>query len=74
MPRNKSVEPLTPIDISAFDLPALAQKWMVSVPFLRLEIRRGHLRALRLGRRVLVAAEEARRYLAANQSAEIDAR
>jgi hypothetical protein len=36
----------------------------VSVPFLRLEIKRGKLRAAHLGRRVVLLDAEVRRYLA----------
>jgi hypothetical protein len=36
----------------------------VSVPFLRLEIKRGRLRAAHLGRRVVLFDNEVRRYLA----------
>jgi hypothetical protein len=68
MARDKSVETLTFTDVRAFDLRKLAQEWSVSVEFLRLEIRRGNLLPTRFGRRVLVAAEEARRYLAKNQA------
>ncbi len=41
----------------------LAQSLSVSVPFLRLEIARGRLRAAHLGRRVVVLDSEVRRYL-----------
>lgn len=36
----------------------------VSIGFLRLESQRGHLQVTRLGRRVLITAEELDRYLA----------
>jgi hypothetical protein len=36
----------------------------VSVPFLRLEVKRGRLRAAHLGRRVVLLDAEVRRYLA----------
>jgi excisionase family DNA binding protein len=49
----------------AWSLPDLARDLSVSVPFLRLELRRGRLRAARLGRRVVILDEEVRRYLAA---------
>jgi hypothetical protein len=42
----------------------LASSLSVSVPFLRLEIKRGRLRAAHLGRRVVVLDPEVRRYLA----------
>jgi excisionase family DNA binding protein len=42
----------------------LARSLSVSVPFLRLEVKRGRLRAARLGRRVVVLDTEVRRYLA----------
>jgi excisionase family DNA binding protein len=42
----------------------LAQSLSVSVPFLRLEIKRGRLRAVHLGRRVVLFDKDVRRYLA----------
>jgi excisionase family DNA binding protein len=45
-------------------LEELALSLSVSVPFLRLEIKRGRLRAARLGRRVVLLDAEVRRYLA----------
>jgi excisionase family DNA binding protein len=45
-------------------LEELAQSLSVSVPFLRLEIKRGRLRAAHLGRRVVLLDDEVRRYLA----------
>jgi excisionase family DNA binding protein len=45
-------------------LEELAHSLSVSVPFLRLEIKRGRLRAAHLGRRVVVLDDEVRRYLA----------
>jgi hypothetical protein len=42
----------------------LAQSLSVSVPFLRLEVKRGRLRAAHLGRRVVVLDSEVRDYLA----------
>lgn len=45
-------------------LEELAGSLSVSVPFLRLEIKRGRLRAVHLGRRVVLLDEEVRRYLA----------
>jgi hypothetical protein len=42
----------------------LAQSLSVSVPFLRLELKRGRLRSAHLGRRVVVLDVEVRRYLA----------
>jgi hypothetical protein len=41
----------------------LARSLSVSVPFLRLEIKRGRLRAAHLGRRVVVLDGEVRKYL-----------
>lgn len=40
----------------------------LSVPFVRLEIRRGKLRALKLGRRVVVPIEALREWLAAGET------
>lgn len=42
----------------------LARSLGVSVPFLRLEVKRGKLRATHLGRRVVLLDAEVRRYLA----------
>ena len=45
-------------------LDELARSLSVSVPFIRLEVKRGRLRAAHLGRRVVVLDTEVRRYLA----------
>ena len=45
-------------------LDELARSLSVSVPFLRLEVKRGRLKAAHLGRRVVVLDTEVRRYLA----------
>jgi excisionase family DNA binding protein len=45
-------------------LDELARSLSVSVPFLRLEVKRRRLRAAHLGRRVVVLDSEVRRYLA----------
>ena len=45
-------------------LDELARSLSVSVPFLRLEVKRGRLRAAHLGRRVVLLDTEVRRYLA----------
>ena len=42
----------------------LASSLSVSVPFLRLEVKRGRLKAAHLGRRVVLLDAEVRRYLA----------
>jgi hypothetical protein len=44
-------------------LDELARSLSVSVPFLRLEVKRGRLRVAHLGRRVVVLDSEVRRYL-----------
>jgi len=44
-------------------LEELARSLSVSVPFLRLEIKRGRLHAAHLGRRVVILDNEIRRYL-----------
>ena len=54
--------------VRATSLQRLAKDLDVSAGFLRLEIRRGRLAAIKLGRRVVVSADEARRYLARNQA------
>jgi excisionase family DNA binding protein len=41
----------------------LANSLSVSVPFLRLEVKRGRLKAAHLGRRVVLLDAEVRRYL-----------
>jgi excisionase family DNA binding protein len=45
-------------------LAELAESLGVSVPFLRLEIKRGRLRAVHLGRRVVLFDSDVQRYLA----------
>jgi hypothetical protein len=45
-------------------LDELACSLSVSVPFLRLEVKRGRLKAAHLGRRVVLLDSEVRRYLA----------
>ncbi|MGO9265218.1 MAG: helix-turn-helix domain-containing protein [Candidatus Binataceae bacterium] len=42
----------------------LARSLSVSVPFLRLEVKRGRLKAAHLGRRVVLLDRDVRRYLA----------
>ena len=42
----------------------LARSLSVSVPFLRLEVKRGRLKAAHLGRRVVLLDSEVSRYLA----------
>jgi len=51
-------------------LAELARSLSVSVPFIRLEVKRGRLKAAHLGRRVVVLDTEVRRYLA--QASETD--
>jgi len=41
----------------------LARSLSVSVPFLRLEVKRGRLKAAHLGRRVVLLDSDVRRYL-----------
>jgi hypothetical protein len=48
----------------AWTLEEPAHSLSVSVPFLRLEVKRGKLRAAHLGRRVVLLDAEVRRYLA----------
>jgi hypothetical protein len=50
-----------------FSLRRLAEATDVTVGFLRLEIRRGRLKPIRLGRRVVITATEVRRYLSEGQ-------
>lgn len=50
----------------ALSLEDTAWRLSVSPSFLRLEIARGHLRPIRLGRRVLISESEIGRYLAAS--------
>jgi excisionase family DNA binding protein len=45
-------------------LEELANSLTVSVPFLRLEVKRGKLKAAHLGRRVVLLDSEVQRYLA----------
>jgi excisionase family DNA binding protein len=63
-----SVSPAGPPQIQplAYSLRDAAQRLGgVSVSFLRLEVARGHLRAVHCGRRVLILHDELVRYLAA---------
>ena len=50
----------------------LASSLSVSVPFLRLELKRGRLKAAHLGRRVIVLDAEVHRYLAQASTARVD--
>lgn len=52
----------------ALTIAETAQVCGVSVPFVRLEIRRGNLRAVKLGRRVIVPIEALREWLAAGET------
>jgi excisionase family DNA binding protein len=52
-------------DNLAFSVAAIAERLSVSSGFIRLEIARGALRPLRLGRRVLISQSELAGYLAA---------
>jgi excisionase family DNA binding protein len=49
----------------AFSVAEIAERLSVSEGFVRLEIARGALRPLRLGRRVLISCRELERYVAA---------
>jgi excisionase family DNA binding protein len=53
-----------PVPKIGWTIEELARSLSVSVPFLRLEIKRGRLRAAHLGRRVVLFDSEVRRYLA----------
>jgi excisionase family DNA binding protein len=59
-------EGVTNLKRRAYSLAELAAQLGVSVAFLRLKIGRKHLRATRLGRRIVVTHEAFERYLAAN--------
>lgn len=50
----------------AFSLAELSESLGLSVGFLRLELARGHLRAARFGRRVVIMKPELDRYIAAS--------
>jgi excisionase family DNA binding protein len=52
----------------AAGIPVWAEQLDVSPGFLRLEVSRGRLRVMRLGRRVLVTKAEIERYLTDNGS------
>lgn len=62
-----SSQPLAPESPSTpklgWTLDELARSLSVSVPFIRLEVKRGRLKAAHLGRRVVVLDSEVRRYL-----------
>jgi excisionase family DNA binding protein len=47
----------------AFSIAELAAKTSTSIPFIRTQIRRGKLKAARVGRRVLVTPESAHTWL-----------
>src|SRR6516225_4369261 len=47
----------------AYGLPSLAKSLEVSIGFLRSEIRKGHLRSTKLGRRTLVLSRDVAAYL-----------
>jgi len=53
-------------------LQELARSLSVSLPFLRLELKRGRLKAAHLGRRVVVLDTEVRRYLTQASAAPVD--
>jgi excisionase family DNA binding protein len=59
-------------DRMAFGVREAAGLLGVSAAFLRLEIGRGHLRATRLGRRVVLTRTELDRYLASGQKRTAD--
>ncbi len=54
----------------AMSIKEAAERLSVSASFMRLEIARGHLRPIRLGRRVLIGESEIGRYLAASMAVE----
>jgi excisionase family DNA binding protein len=56
-------------DKLAYSLKELASSLGVSVGFLRIEVRRGVLSTIRLGRRIVVPTDLAHRYLAEKRSA-----
>lgn len=55
------------LDRIAFGIKETAQRLGVSSAFLRLEISRGNLNTIRLGRRVLITGPELERYLNAGK-------
>ena len=57
------IEHITSRNRLALGLRDAAESVGVSVPFMRLEIKRGRLRASRLGRRLVVTTTELQRYL-----------
>ncbi len=60
---------MTSMERIAYSIAELARGTGLSLSFLRLEIRRGRLRATRCGRRVLITVEELRRYLGTDRNA-----
>lgn len=54
----------------ALSIAEISEACGVSVPFVRLEIRRGKLRALKLGRRLVVPIEALREWLDAGMTKE----
>jgi len=68
--KTRNVTPLTAVesDRLAISIEGAAWKLSVSPSFLRLEIRRGRIRPVRLGRRVLISEVEVERYLATHMT------
>jgi hypothetical protein len=64
LPSSSPLDGPRPSPKLGWTLHELAQSLSVSVPFLRLEVKRGRLRVAHLGRRVVVLDAEVRRYLA----------
>ena len=57
---NKTVTRNTPV---AFSVDGLCEHVAVSAQFIRAEIRRGNLKASRLGRRIVIPAESVREWV-----------
>jgi excisionase family DNA binding protein len=62
-PRNVTQADIKQADRLAFSLEAAAAQLSVSPSFLRLEIARGRIQPVRLGRRILISSYEIERYL-----------
>ena len=52
----------------AYGIAEIARATGLSASFIRLEIRRGRLRATKCGRRVLITTDEVRRYLSSGDA------
>lgn len=57
------IETITEKTKRAYSIKDVAAETTLSIPFVRLEIKRGNLKAAKFGKRVLITAENLSRYL-----------